>query len=109
MADILAVGFTIFISFFLVIRWIPLPRMLWLLGHPMKIDITISVLIFLMFGGTLTGGAAAMLAAVLLSVMLSIARNYMGYFDPKSKMLVRGHINLDRKLRKYLKPTGEQS
>jgi hypothetical protein len=103
MADVLAVGITIFISFFMIGRWLALPTLLVLLGRPMLVDLSISILVFVMFGGTLTGGAAAMLAAFMLSILLTFARRWIGYFDPKTKKLVRGHINIDDRLEKYSK------
>lgn len=101
MADFVAIGFTIFVSFFMLIRWLPLPFVLRALGRPLLVDFSVSTLIFIMFQGSLTGIASAMLAAFMLSVLLSFARRWIGYFDPRTKELVRGHINVDKRLQKY--------
>lgn len=88
------VGFSIVAAF--VLLWIKLPLILRLkaLGHPFLLDLSVSVGVFIMFGGTGAGLAAATVAGLTLSVLISGARKTFGYyeFDKGEWWYVRGKI-----------------
>ena len=75
------VGFSIVAAF--VLLWIKLPLILRLkaLGHPFLLDLSVSVGVFIMFGGTGAGLAAATVAGLTLSVLISSARKAVGYYE----------------------------
>ena len=49
------------------------------LGYDVAFDITCTVILVTSFSGTVTGMAAAMIAGVVISIMLGIAKFLMGY------------------------------
>jgi hypothetical protein len=89
------VGFAIVAAF--VLLWIKLPLTVRLkaLGRPFLLDLTVSVGVFIMFGGTGAGLAAATVAGLTLSVLISSARKMYGYyeFDKGEWWYVRGKID----------------
>lgn len=88
------VGFSIVAAF--VLLWIKLPLVMRLkaLGRPFLLDLSVSVGVFIMFGGTGAGLAAATVAGLTLSIMISSARKWYGYyeFDKGEWWYVRGKI-----------------
>jgi hypothetical protein len=77
----LGVGFSIWASFWLL--WIKLPLIIRLkaLGHPFLLDLLLSSGVFILYGGTGTGIAAATLAAIVLSLNINFARKLFGYYE----------------------------
>lgn len=75
------VGFSIVAAF--VLLWIKLPLIVRLkaLGHPFLLDLSVSVGVFIMFGGTGAGLAAATVAGLVLSVLISSTRKLYGYYE----------------------------
>ena len=78
---ILESGFIVFIGLLLIAVKIPKPALLRILGWPLVLDITVSVLAFVMHMGTFSGVMAAAVAGLLTSGMSSFARWAVGYID----------------------------
>lgn len=80
MVTMLGTGFTIFVCFWLL--WIKLPIMTRLkaLGRPFLLDLACSVGVFILYGGTGAGLAAATMAALVISINISFARKWFGYY-----------------------------
>lgn len=69
---------------------------IWMLSHPVKVDLLLSVLLFILHGGTLTGGMAAAIAALFCSIVLGALRWLFGYMDsvrirPDDELDLRTH------------------
>jgi hypothetical protein len=80
----LETGLIIFLAFWLL--WIKLNVVTRLkaLGHPFLLDLSISITVWLMYGGTGSGMAAATAAAVVMSINISIARKLFGYYEKRN-------------------------
>lgn len=76
-------GIIVFLAFWLL--WIKLGVVTRLraLGHPFLLDIFITTAVFFMYGGTGEGMMAASVAAVVMSLNISIARKWFGYIYRK--------------------------
>lgn len=81
MADMLGVGISIFVCFWLLWIKLPLVARLKALGHPFLLDLSLSGGVFILYGGTGSGIAAATAAAVALSICISSARRWYGYYE----------------------------
>jgi hypothetical protein len=80
MGNMLATGIVIFVSFWLLWTKLPLVTRLKLLGQPFLLDLVCSVGVFIMYGGTGAGLAAATMAALVISVNINFARKAFGYY-----------------------------
>lgn len=74
---------------------IKLPRRtaLWLLGRPLMLDISVSVLAYALHWGTFTGVMAAAIAGLMCSVFTAVCRWAFGY--------IRGNVYYPGKLWRY--------
>jgi hypothetical protein len=54
---------------------------LYLLGHPIAVDLAASAAAYIMHGGSLTGGLAAAVAGLMTSAMTSGGRYLFGYIE----------------------------
>lgn len=99
----LETGIVIFLAFWLLWIKISIMTRLKLLGHPFILDLGITVLVFVMYGGTGAGMAAASMAAVVMSVNISLARKFFGYYIRKEGKwyYVIGKINQIDKIKEY--------
>jgi len=97
-------GIIVFLAFWLLWAKLNVVTRLRALGHPFILDLTVSVGVFLMFGGTGPGMLAASLAAVIMSVNISFARKWFGYIYRKNGELTYhvGRWNMTEKLRAQL-------
>ena len=77
-------GIIIFLAFWLL--WIKMPVItrLKLLGRPLLLDLTVTALVFVMYGGTGPGMIAASMAAVVMSINISLARKFFGYYTKRN-------------------------
>lgn len=75
-------GVIIFLGLLLIGIKIPIKTSLALLGRPLALDVTVSVLAFLMHMGTFSGVMAAAVAGLMCSGFTSAARWAIGYCDP---------------------------
>lgn len=96
LGNIIATGFIIFAGFWLLLMKLPLITRLKMLGHPFLFDASITILVFVMYGGSAVGILSASSAALVLSVSISLARRGMGYIREGKYYL--GRINLADKL-----------
>lgn len=76
-------GIIVFLAFWLL--WIKLGVITRLraLGHPFLLDLTVTIAVFLLYGGTGPGMMAASMAAVVMSLNISLARKWFGYIYRK--------------------------
>jgi predicted alpha/beta-hydrolase family hydrolase len=74
-------GLAIFLAFWLL--WVKLNIMtrLKLLGRPFLLDLSVTAAVFLMYGGTGAGMASATMAAIVMSINISLARYFFGYYQ----------------------------
>lgn len=75
-------GVIIFLGLLLLGLKLPIKTSLALLGRPLALDVTVSVLAFLMHMGTFSGVMAAAVAGLMCSGFTSAARWAIGYCDP---------------------------
>jgi hypothetical protein len=74
-------GVIIFLGLLLLALKLKPRTSLRLLGHPLKLDIAVSVLAFIMHYGTFTGVMAAAVAGLMCSAFTTIARRAFGYIE----------------------------
>jgi len=96
LGNIIATGFIIFLGFWFLLMKLPLITRLKMLGHPFILDLSVTALVFVMYGGTTTGMLSASFAALVLSLSISWARRGFGYM--KQGRYYLGRINLTDKL-----------
>ena len=97
-------GLVIFLTFWLL--WIKLPVIIRLkaLGKPFLLDLSVTLLVFVMYGGTGPGMAAASAAAVVMSLNISLARKFFGYYTKRDGkwFYVLGKVNMTDKIKAEL-------
>ncbi len=76
----LETGIVIFLAFWLLWIKINVITRLKLLGHPLLLDLSITAFVFTLYGGTGEGLMAASMAAVVMSINISLARKFFGYY-----------------------------
>jgi hypothetical protein len=100
-------GIIVFIAFWLL--WIKLGVVTRLraLGHPFLLDILVTTLVFFMYGGTGAGMMAASVAAIVMSLNISVARRWFGYIYRKNGELTYhvGRWNMTEKVYASLAPS----
>ncbi len=98
----LETGLIIFLAFWLLWIKVDIVTRLKALGHPFLLDLSVTIAVLLMFGGTGPGMIAASLAAVIMSVNISIARKLFGYYRKEDGkwLYVVGKINQADKIRR---------
>jgi len=93
-------GLVVFLAFWLL--WIKLGVITRLraLGHPFLLDLSVTVAVFLLYGGTGAGMMAATMAAVVMSINISLARKWFGYIYRKNGELTYrvGRWNMEEKI-----------
>jgi threonine/homoserine efflux transporter RhtA len=72
-------GVIIFIGLLLLFIKLPHKWRLSLLGHSLALDITVSVVAYILHAGTFSGMMAAAVAGLMCSAMTSIGKNLIGY------------------------------
>ena len=99
----LETGIVIFLAFWLLWIKLPIVTRLKALGHPFLLDLSITAAVFLMYGGTGEGMAAASMAAVVMSINISLARKIFGYYTRQDGkwFYVIGKINQIDNIRAY--------
>ena len=75
----LSAGVIIMMGFVMLIVKLPRRTALRLLGYPLTLDITVSILAYTLHWGTFTGVMAAAFAGMLCSLITSVARWAFGY------------------------------
>lgn len=88
-------GIIIFIGLLFIAVKLPPKVALRLLNYPLWIDISVSVLAFVMHYGTFTGVMAAAVAGLMTSAFTTIARRLFGHIN--GKMYYPGMIKIDPK------------
>jgi len=74
-------GIIIFIGMLLLAIKLPVHISLWLLGRPLAVDLTASVIAYILHWGTFTGVMAAAVAGLMCSGFTALARKLFGYID----------------------------
>lgn len=74
-----ASGFVLILGLAFIFWKLPRKTALWLLGHDMAIDVSVTVLMTLVHWGTFTGLMAAAFAGLCCSAFTTIARWLFGY------------------------------
>jgi hypothetical protein len=72
-------GIIIFIGFMLIALKLKHETLLRMLGKPLLVDLTASVIAYVIHFGTFTGVMAAAVAALMMSATISIGRKVFGY------------------------------
>lgn len=85
-------GVIIFVGLLLLALKLPVKTSLKLLGRPFAVDLTCTVVAFLMHMGTFSGVMAAAVAGLMCSAFTSGARKAVGYWCPKRKRYIRGRF-----------------
>ena len=76
-------GIIIFMGLILLFWKLPKHWRFRLLGMPLALDITVSVLAYIIHWGTFSGVMAAAVAGLMCSAFTSIGRKLFGYIDSK--------------------------
>lgn len=74
-------GFIIFTGLALLFWKLPRPTLLKLLNHGLALDITVSVVAYILHWGTFSGMMAAAVAGLMCSGMTTLLRKWIGYID----------------------------
>lgn len=72
-------GLIIFLGIALILWKLPKPMTLWLLGHHMLLDVSVTALTAWMHWGTMTGLMSAAMAGLICTTTTSFARIVVGY------------------------------
>lgn len=96
----LVTGLTIFVCFWLLWIKLPLVARLKALGQPFLLDLGCSVGVFILYGGTGAGLAAATMAALVISINITFARKWFGYYKKVDGewFYYSGRLNLSEKI-----------
>lgn len=78
---IIETGTIVFISLAIVFWRFPKRLKLWLLGHPLWLEIPFAILAYVLHYGTFSGMMAAATAACICFVFVQIMRKMIGYID----------------------------
>lgn len=76
---VLLFGFVVFMGFALILLKAPKRVRIWLLSHPMIVDITVTVVAAAMHWGTMTGLMAAAMAGLMCALATNMMRWAAGY------------------------------
>jgi hypothetical protein len=93
-------GIIIFIGLLLLAIKLPLRTNLKLLGRPLAVDLTASVLAYILHYGTFTGVMAAAVAGLMCSGFTSVSRKAIGYIEPKTNCYIQGWWDMTHRLEK---------
>ena len=74
-------GVIIFLGLLLLFWKLPHKYRLWLLGHSLMLDVTVSVLAYILHWGTFSGVMAAAVAGLMCSGFSMVGRWAIGYTD----------------------------
>lgn len=74
-------GIIIFLGLLFLAVKLPRRTALWLLGHPLSVDLVASVIAYVLHWGTFTGVMAAAVAGLLTSGFTTVARYIFGYIE----------------------------
>lgn len=74
-------GIIIFMGLLLLALKLPTRISLMLLGHPLAVDLSASILAYIMHMGTFSGVMAAAVAGLMTSAFTSMARRLFGYIS----------------------------
>jgi len=77
--SVLTFGVVIFGGLALIFAKLPRSTRLWLLGHALMLDVTVTLLALAIHWGTVTGLMAAAMAGLMCSLATSAARKLWGY------------------------------
>ncbi len=91
-------GVIIFVSILLIAMKLPLRTNLKLLGRPLLVDLTASVVTYLMHMGTFSGVMAAVVAGLMVSGLTAFAIKCIGYIEPKTGTYVPGWWDMTERL-----------
>ena len=96
--SILLLGGIVFLGLILLFVKLPPRKMLWLLGRPLLLDVSITTLAFASHWGTLTGLMSAAFTGVLSAISTGFMRRAIGYLDksPKGASWKLGHLYYHR-------------
>lgn len=83
-------GIIIFVGLLLIFIKLDRATSLKLLGRPLGLDITVSVVAYVLHWGTFTGVMAAAVAGLMCSGFTMLARRLIGYYDPATRLYVPG-------------------
>lgn len=72
-------GFAVFIGVFLLLIKMPRRWLLRCLGHDLLLDLSVSLLVFVVHLGTFSGLMAATIAGLLMSMATSLMKRGIGY------------------------------
>lgn len=89
----LETGIVVFLGMAFLLAKLPRRLMLTALGHPLLIDLSVSILVLVIHWGTFSGVMAATVAGLLTSLATSAARRLIGYCA--GGRYFPGVINLD--------------
>ena len=89
----LITGLTVFLAAALILLKLPRRLMLRALKHDLAIDLTVSVIVFILHWGTFSGVMAATVAGLLTSLATSGLKRLVGYID--GNQYFPGRIRLD--------------
>ena len=97
-------GIIVFLAFWLLWAKLNVVTRLRALGHPFLLDLSVTACVFLLYGGTGPGTMAASVAAVVMSINISFARNWFGYIYRKNGELTYrvGRWNMLKKIQHEL-------
>jgi hypothetical protein len=88
---VITTGITIFLAFWLLWIKLDINTRLKLLAYPFLLDLVVTVAVWFLYGGTGDGIMAATMAAVVMSVNITVARKLFGYIQEDDNGVVMYH------------------
>jgi hypothetical protein len=85
-------GFTVSLGLLIIMFKAPWPVRMWMLSNPIKMDISVFIVLYVLHMGTYSGGMAATLGALMVSLILSAGRKIYGH-RAKGKY-IRGMVDV---------------
>ena len=90
--NVIGFGIMIFVAFWVIFRRISVIRRLKLLAHPFLMDVSVTVAVIIMYGGTGLGLLAGTMAGILVSISISYYRGRYGFI--RKGIYHIGRVNL---------------
>jgi hypothetical protein len=91
-------GIIIFAGLLLLAIKLPLRTNLKLLGRPLAVDLTASVVAYILHYGTFSGIMAAAVAGLMTSGFTAFARKAIGHIEPKTGTYIPGWFDMTARL-----------
>ena len=99
--NVLGFGILIFIAFWVIFLRLQVVTRLKIIAHPFLMDVTVTIAVILMYGGTGLGLLAGTMAGVLVSISISTYRARYGFI--RKDIYHIGRVNLTPEIEAYIR------